>query len=294
VNRTAEERGIYVVSNELPEPPYPADTKTKGWRFELDLQRVWKSDTWVLCSPDMRPWLYHIWAVAFEQEPAGSLPRDHALIAAHIGMDQRMFAAHSDVLLRGFRLHSDNRLYHPVVCDRVKKLLGYRDGERERKAKYRNKMKNMETCPTGQTRDGQGIPVGETLQEQEQEQEQEEREEVAKATLSGKSPTMRVSKEDVERVLAHLNERAGTHYRRLNNDGKESKTAGLVRARIKEHGVDALLAVIDYKVNAWIDDDNMRAYLRPSTLFGAEKCEQYVGENKQRKTGTSDLWGNFV
>jgi uncharacterized phage protein (TIGR02220 family) len=95
--------------------------------------------------------------------------------------------------------------------------------------------------------------------------------------LSGKSPT-RVSREAVNQVLSHLNERAGSNFRLVNGDGKESKSAGLVRARIKEHGVDALLGVIDRKVAEWGRDDKMRQYLRPETLFNATKCEQYVGE----------------
>lgn len=164
---------LSVVPSELPDPPYPIDTVTKGWRFELDLQRVWKSDTWVLCPPEMRPWLYHIWAVAFEQHPAGSLPNNRDLIAAHIGIDRRTLEGHADVLLRGFTLHSDGRLYHSVVVERVLNLLGYRDSERERKAKYRNSKKNKETCPAGQTRDRRGNPVVETPLELVLEQEQE-------------------------------------------------------------------------------------------------------------------------
>jgi len=164
---------LRVVKSELPDPPYPADTCTKGWRFELDLQRVWRSDTWALCPADIRPWLYQIWAVAFEQTPAGSMPDDDALIAAHIGMDARLFQANRDYLVRGFRRHSDGRLYHPVVSERVLALIGYRVKEAERKAAYRARMQETKKCPTGQTRDGRGSPVGVTAQEQEQELEQE-------------------------------------------------------------------------------------------------------------------------
>lgn len=84
-------------------------------------------------------------------------------------MDARIFSAHADILLRGFRLHADGRLYHPVVVEQVSAFLEYRDNERERKAKYRNRMKREEACPTGQTRDGRGSPMGRTLPEPEPE-----------------------------------------------------------------------------------------------------------------------------
>ena len=198
---------LSVVSSELPEPPYPQGTTTKGWRFEMDLQRIWKSDTWVLCQPDMRPWLYHVWAVAFEQDPAGSLPGDHALIAAHLGMDARMFSAHADILLRGFVLHADGRLYHQVVVDRVKSLLDYRDLERERKAKYRaaraKSKKRQESCPTGHPRDTRGNPVGETLLEQEQEQEEEKE----LTSVSSKKKRQQFVAPSLEEVRAYIAER---------------------------------------------------------------------------------------
>jgi uncharacterized phage protein (TIGR02220 family) len=115
---------------------------------------------------------------------------------------------------------------------------------------------------------------------------QKPKEDAPVGALSGKGPTVRVSADDVERVLGHLNAKAGTRFRRLNGDGKESKNAGLVRARIREHGVETLLDVIDRKCELWLGDDKMRQYLRPSTLFGAEKCEQYVGEAARAKPGS--------
>jgi hypothetical protein len=39
------------------EPPYPADTRAAGWRFDLDTTRIRQSDTWTLARPEIRPWL---------------------------------------------------------------------------------------------------------------------------------------------------------------------------------------------------------------------------------------------
>jgi hypothetical protein len=175
---------LALVPSDLPDPPYPRDTATKGWRFELDLERIVRSDTWILSPPDIRPWLLMVWSTAFRQIPAGSLPSDHKLIAAHIGMEPRTFAVNAELLLRGFVPHADGRLYHPVVVERVIALLEYRDRERERKAKYRNSLRRNESRPTGQTRDSGGVPLGETALEQEQEEDSSLRSESSIAVTS--------------------------------------------------------------------------------------------------------------
>lgn len=125
---------------DLPEPPYSADTRAKGWRFELDLERVMQSDTWALASPDTRPWLLMLWTVAWQQVPCGSMPSDDALIAARLGMKPAAFKKAKDVLLRGWWRASDGRLYHGTIVERVQDMLGRKEGERKRKAEYRARM----------------------------------------------------------------------------------------------------------------------------------------------------------
>lgn len=119
--------------------PYPADTRAKGWRFELDLERIDQSDTWALTPADLRPWLLMLWASAWRQEPCGSLPDDSALIAVRIGMKPAMFAKHRAVLMRGWWKAADGRLYHDTITKRVTEMIAARDKERNRKAKYRER-----------------------------------------------------------------------------------------------------------------------------------------------------------
>ena len=161
----AEERGMYVVTNDLPDPPYPADTKVKGWRFQIDHERLFASDTWALAPPDMRPWLLMIWHTAWIQQPAGAFSNDYDVIAAKIGMEPRLFSAHADILLRGFRLHSDGRLYHQVVVEQVMGLLGLKEAERQRKADWRRKQAEKSGCPTDVPRDRHGTDMGKTAPE---------------------------------------------------------------------------------------------------------------------------------
>lgn len=74
-------------------------------------------------------------------------------------------------------------------------------------------------------------------------------------------------------LLAFLNERTGRHFR------PTKTTLRPVMARLKEgYTLSECRAVVARKVRQWSADDKMRDYLRPATLFGAEKFAQYVGE----------------
>lgn len=121
--------------------PYPSDTRAKGWRFELDLERIRQSDTWALAAPEIRPWLFMLWATAWEQTPCGSLPNEDELIAARIGMPLDLFQAAKGRLLRGWWLADDGRLYHDTLAERVQDMIERRDGEKNRKAEYREREK---------------------------------------------------------------------------------------------------------------------------------------------------------
>jgi hypothetical protein len=119
--------------------PYPSDTRAKGWRFELDLERIDQSDTWALTPLDLRPWLLMLWASAWRQTPCGSLPDDDALIAVRMGMKASVFTKNKAVLMRGWWKAADGRLYHETISIRVAEMLAARDKERNRKAEYRKR-----------------------------------------------------------------------------------------------------------------------------------------------------------
>lgn len=121
------------------EPPYAADVRVKGWKFELDHERVAQSDTWALAPAAVRPWLLMTWMTSWQQSPAGSLPADHQLIAARIGMPTEDFAQVSKYLLRGWRTATDGRLYHPVLTELVLEMLRRRRGDADRRQRYRDR-----------------------------------------------------------------------------------------------------------------------------------------------------------
>jgi hypothetical protein len=140
--------------------PYPADSRAKGWRFELDLEQIDQSDTWALTPPELRPWLLMLWASAWRQTPCGSLPDDDALIAVRIGMKPATFKKHRAILMRGWWQADDGRLYHDTVALRVTEMFALRDREKNRKAEYRAKKEAEEARKAaGQARDTDDRPM---------------------------------------------------------------------------------------------------------------------------------------
>jgi hypothetical protein len=121
-------------------PPYPADTRAKGWRFELDYEQIEQSDTWGVTKPEARPWLLMLWMTAWKQVPCGSMPADHEVIVGKLGMPDDLWEKHKGSLLRGWVLADDGRLYHDTLTARVLEMMSRRRSESDRKARGRAKV----------------------------------------------------------------------------------------------------------------------------------------------------------
>lgn len=95
---------------------------------------------------------------------------------------------------------------------------------------------------------------------------------VPNGTLSG-SARRDTPKEAAKRVLAFLNDKTGKAFQ------PTTANLELIVARLKEgYDEDTCRSVIARKFREWKDDDKMRKYLRPATLFNREKFNQYAGE----------------
>lgn len=89
---------------------------------------------------------------------------------------------------------------------------------------------------------------------------------------------------NVNNIIEHLNERAGTHYK-----ATTPQTQKLIKARMNEgFTVDDFMTVIDKKCNDWIGTE-YEQYLRPQTLFGT-KFENYLNSNSIPKKSKSNNW----
>jgi hypothetical protein len=139
------------------DPPYPSDIEAKGWSLDLDYERIEQSDTWAIASSEQRPWLLMLWLVSWRQVPAASLPNNHKLIAARLGMPLEKFTEWADVLLSGWELATDGRLYHKTLTNHVLSMANKRNKDRARVANFRAKSQDtnadVDACNALHTRD---------------------------------------------------------------------------------------------------------------------------------------------
>jgi hypothetical protein len=142
-----------VVSSELPAPPYDAHVMANGYGFDLDVARMQNSDSWILCPPEIRPWMLMSWVISWAQHPCGSLPSDEELISARLGCSPDFLQVHRRFILRGWVLHADSRLYHPVVTDEVMKMI-------ESREKWKSKKKSQRAGKQGTSNDVPGDTQG--------------------------------------------------------------------------------------------------------------------------------------
>ena len=96
-------------------------------------------------------------------------------------------------------------------------------------------------------------------------------------TLSNEIPTCpnnnTIYIKDIVEIVDYLNLKCNTKYKASTN-----KTQSMIRARIKEKFTVAdFKKVIDIKAAEWGNDEKMKKYLRPETLFGT-KFESYLNQ----------------
>ncbi len=96
----------------------------------------------------------------------------------------------------------------------------------------------------------------------------------SKANNKANNKDLLSSKPDVaEKVIQYLNEKTGRKFRAAPSQTK------LIIARLNEGAtLKDCIAVIDRKCAEWLDDPKMAQFLRPATLFNAEKFNAYVGQ----------------
>ena len=84
-------------------------------------------------------------------------------------------------------------------------------------------------------------------------------------------------------IVEYLNLKAKTHYR-----DTSKKTKDLINARYNENfTIEDFKRVIDNKCEEWLNNNKMKVYLRPETLFG-DKFESYLNQNIPSKKDTGE------
>ena len=88
----------------------------------------------------------------------------------------------------------------------------------------------------------------------------------------------------ISSVVDYLNEKASKRFK-PNTDA----TMNILQERIEEgYTLEDFKLVIDIKTEQWLDNPQFRNYLQPSTLFKAEKFENYLNEAPAETTSTSE------
>ena len=87
----------------------------------LHVARLRDSDLAAEGDPEGCWYAVLLWAAAWHQLPAGSLPDNDAVLTklCGLGRDLRTFRKHRPDALRGFVACDDGRLYHPVIAEQV-------------------------------------------------------------------------------------------------------------------------------------------------------------------------------
>lgn len=103
----------------LPKPLVPRECDLRDLPSMLvDVDRILRSDTWLLGDGEARAAAMTLWLVAWHQVPAGSLPaQDRALSSLSLAGEH--WKRVRDHAMRGWVACSDGRLYHPVVAEKA-------------------------------------------------------------------------------------------------------------------------------------------------------------------------------
>lgn len=104
--------------NKLPPPPVSCECTTRSMgSMLLDFNRLINSDFYALSTGDEFKAALTLWAAAWTQTPAGSLPSDERILAAL--SRAKSWKKVRDRALHGFILCSDDRYYHAVLCEKA-------------------------------------------------------------------------------------------------------------------------------------------------------------------------------
>jgi len=277
-------------------PLVPADVDLRGLGgFMLRTDRLLSSELVALGSPEECWAAVLLWCRAWQQTPAASLPNDERVLASFSGAGKRWPKVKA-MAMRGFVLCSDNRWYHRVLAAEALEAWERRLRFRERSNKA-NKARHSAALQGDLRGSLQGVHQGDlqgVLQDHEVKGSEVKGSEGTlkpkSTTLSGKpdvAPEARPNghgngayNAEAERVLEYLNRATGHAYRfRHPNGGRLTPNGQVIVARLHEgYTGEQLREVVLLKSEQWRSDAKMAQYLRPQTLFGAQKFAQYVGE----------------
>lgn len=134
-----------------------------------------------------------------------------------------------------------------------------REQNRLRKQRQRDKQKLLDDSHV-KSRDSHAT--------EEELEEEKEREEEKESTII-----------PYKKIIEHLNNKTGKKF-----SHKSSANQKLIKARFNEdYTLEDFIRVIDIKTNEWINDEKMKKYLKPDTLFRTSNFDKYLNQEVTTK-----------
>lgn len=164
-------------------------------------------------------------------------------------------------------------------------MVGSESSSAKRVREFREKQKALQcnTDVTQENREKSKDIRDKKLENRDKEQNKE------KEIIEGEIITPAEAEDNIpyREIIDFLNFKVGSNYR-----STTKKTKDLIKARYNEgFTINDFKVVIDKKTIEWINDNKMKVYLRPETLFGT-KFESYLNQPVKELT-TSDLLPNI-
>jgi hypothetical protein len=119
-------RVVPIAKARLPKPPTTADADLRDYSsMPVDVPALLSSRFYATTTGDEFRAGFTLWANAWLQVPAGSLPDDDRQLAvfAGYGRDVAGFQAVKAAAMMGWLPYSDGRLYHPFLTAKVNSAL---------------------------------------------------------------------------------------------------------------------------------------------------------------------------
>ena len=162
-------------------------------------------------------------------------------------------------------------------------MVGSESSSAKRVREFREKQKALQcnTNVTQENRDKRKENRDKNLENRDRDIEQEQEIEIVEGEII--NPAEAADTIPYRDIIDYLNSRVNSNYR-----STTKKTKDLIKARFNEgFTIDDFKIVIDKKTMEWINDNKMKVYLRPETLFGT-KFESYLNQPVKELT-TKDL-----
>src|SRR5207342_97108 len=122
------------MTNELPAPLVPVEVDLRDFAFmPLEVSRLLRSRTWLKAKrqPEIGFYLVNLWAGAWHEVPAGSLPDDDDVLSDLARCTPaRWRKLRGDILAAWVRC-ADGRLYHPVVAEKAREAWTHKLARRQ-------------------------------------------------------------------------------------------------------------------------------------------------------------------